>query len=503
LVLSCMRGPRLYRVISDGRVVDYQPGVCESYGDTILTSLSCAASLAKYTAPLVLPLAYRRGWLTEEGGLLIGKFLFGVGIAVCGAIFLRTLGRLSSPLYTQFISVLGQARANYTKEARQNLERYDFQFGPWPVDFDVRQLEGDGSKPVLPSSARSKGPWGITDLVAWLLTHSFGISLVYPGSMGIMGMLVEKPLLEGRTKLLQEDGGKRHKVVTSDGNEIDTMFVQQKTNEHGGTLVICCEGNAGFYEIGMMATAMSAGYSVLGWNHPGFAGSTGRPYPDQELAAADAVMQFAIHKLGYKLEDILVYGWSIGGFTSSYLAMTYPEVQGLLLDATFDHVEPLALPRMPQAMSGLVSTAVNKFICLNVAEQVAKFPGPLRLIRRNRDEMISTVEGELWSNRGNNLLESVLSSRYPGLVTPDSRVALHSLLYSPGALRAAGDKGEEAYTALLEAEGGHLGPTSGKSLSHEEQALILGYLASKLMTEVDTTHCTPLPTSQFLKPWVP
>lgn len=38
--------------------------------------------------------------------------------------------------------------------------------------------------------------------------------------------------------------------------------------------VICCEGNAGFYEYGITGTPIEAGYSVLGWNHPGFAHST-------------------------------------------------------------------------------------------------------------------------------------------------------------------------------------------------------------------------------------
>ena len=38
------------------------------------------------------------------------------------------------------------------------------------------------------------------------------------------------------------------------------------------------------------------GYSVLGWNHPGFGGSTGAPFPDQEANAVDTVMQFAINK---------------------------------------------------------------------------------------------------------------------------------------------------------------------------------------------------------------
>lgn len=44
--------------------------------------------------------------------------------------------------------------------------------------------------------------------------------------------------------------------------------------ELGSTLVICTEGNAGFYEIGIMVTPLDLGYSVLGWNHPGFGWST-------------------------------------------------------------------------------------------------------------------------------------------------------------------------------------------------------------------------------------
>ena len=70
--------------------------------------------------------------------------------------------------------------------------------------------------------------------------------------------------------------------------------------------------------------------------------------------------------------------------------------------------------------------------------QVVAFPGPVRLIRRNRDEMISTSEGELWSNRGNALLEAVLRSRYPGLASQEALEQLAGVLYYPGALEAAG-----------------------------------------------------------------
>ena len=41
-------------------------------------------------------------------------------------------------------------------------------------------------------------------------------------------------------------------------------------------------------------------------------------------------MQFAIHRLGYRLEDIVVMGWSIGGYTATWLAMNYPDIKGLV-----------------------------------------------------------------------------------------------------------------------------------------------------------------------------
>lgn len=41
----------------------------------------------------------------------------------------------------------------------------------------------------------------------------------------------------------------------------------------------------------------------------------GVPFPQNEANAMDVVIQFAIHKLGFQLNDIIIYAWSIGGFT--------------------------------------------------------------------------------------------------------------------------------------------------------------------------------------------
>ena len=115
------------------------------------------------------------------------------------------------------------------------------------------------------------------------MVHSFGIKLVYPGSIGFMKSALADHLETGREKWTLEKHGIRYKLETIDGNHIDTMFFDRRnssdntaaSSRNGNTLVVSCEGNAGFYEIGVLSTPMDAGYSVLGWNHPGFGGSTG------------------------------------------------------------------------------------------------------------------------------------------------------------------------------------------------------------------------------------
>ena len=87
----------------------------------------------------------------------------------------------------------------------------------------------------------------------------------------------------------------------------------------GNLLVICCEGNCGFYECGSNHTPLELGHSVLVWNHPGFCCSAGEPYPEQETHAVDAVMAFALRRLGFRQQNVYVYGWSIGGYAATWV----------------------------------------------------------------------------------------------------------------------------------------------------------------------------------------
>lgn len=143
--------------------------------------------------------------------------------------------------------------------------------------------------------------------------------------------LLVSVILEGREKLILDFQGERFKLRTKDENDIDSIFFDKRgQSSNGDTLIICCEGNAGFYELGIVTTPLALKYSVLGWNHPGFGGSTGSPFPSQEQNAIECVIQFAIEKLKFSPENIVLFGWSIGGYTASWGAMNYPEIKGIV-----------------------------------------------------------------------------------------------------------------------------------------------------------------------------
>ena len=52
------------------------------------------------------------------------------------------------------------------------------------------------------------------------MTHTFGLKLVYPGSIKMLQATLAEPLEEGRAKWVLEKRGKRFKLQTQDNNEV-------------------------------------------------------------------------------------------------------------------------------------------------------------------------------------------------------------------------------------------------------------------------------------------
>ncbi|KAL8568210.1 hypothetical protein ACOMHN_027733 [Nucella lapillus] len=402
-VFRSLTGPRLIRLLkSDNREgKDYVPNILESSGDKFMQVIQACWSISWWSSPVIMTVLYRRGYFSHEGMVSVSKFLFSVGIVYAGAFCLRGLGRLTNPDYTMFISVLIQTLHSPSLPHKRLLHRYDFDFWAWPVDFtwnDGSQSKGGrvGRSKVQPVDYSHNS--GVTALplraLSYCAIHTFGRRMVYPGATSLMQLLVGGMLNHGRATLIEQKKGQRAKLLTEDHNEIDTMFVDRRRpgshHGNGNTLVVCCEGNAGFYEMGCSGTPLESGYSVLGWNHPGFAGSSGAAYPEAEQRAVEAVMNYAVHGLGFPPHHTVLFAWSIGGYSATWAAHIYPDIKHLVLDATFDDVVPLALTQMPVSWSSIVTMAMRTYMNLNIADQLIQYPGPVKLIRRVRDEIIAT-----------------------------------------------------------------------------------------------------------------
>ncbi|XP_038624460.1 phosphatidylserine lipase ABHD16A [Tachyglossus aculeatus] len=553
-LLSCVLGPRLYRVYRERDPARppntgpggppplptaragswesyYQPRALEKHADSILALASVLWSISYYSSPLAFFYLYRKGYLSMSKVVPFSHYAGTLLLLLAGVACLRGIGRWTNPHYIQFITVLEDAHRTGTPESKKRLSSYNFDFRSWPIDFHWQEPgtrkdaqsgpSRQGVALLRPEPLHRGAADGVLDRIkklpcqvaSYLVAHSLGRRMLYPGSVYLLQKALMPALLQGQAHLVEECNGQRAKLVACDGNEIDTMFVDRRgpLEARGQKLVICCEGNAGFYEVGCVCTPLEAGYSVLGWNHPGFAGSTGVPFPQNEANAMDVVLQYAIHRLGFQPKDIILYAWSIGGFTATWASMSYPELSALVLDASFDDLVPLALKVMPNSWRGLVTRTVRQHLNLNNAEQLCRYQGPVLLIRRTKDEIITTtVPDDIASNRGNNLLLRLLQHRYPRVMGEDGLHAVHQWLDAGSVLEEASvysqaEVDEEWCLSVLrsyQAEHGSDFPwTVGDDLSSDGRRQLALFLARKHLHNFEATHCTPLPSHEFQLPW--
>lgn len=238
-------------------------------------------NIGYYTSPIILTVLYRRGYFVLESISTLAKLTTGISMLVIISLCMRGLGRAKAPNYKRFFRTFDAAKQNpQNEELRKALREFDYEFKHWPVDWSAKQ---SGKVTVQPHTVldilKTSTVTGIAaipyEIAAFIAIHTFGLKMIYPGSLKMFHNYFHPMLVEGRQKIIQEYGGQRNKVETCDDNEIDTIFVDNRAKSvNGKTLVICSEGNAGFYEIGIASTPLELNFSVLGWNHPGFAGST-------------------------------------------------------------------------------------------------------------------------------------------------------------------------------------------------------------------------------------
>ena len=541
-LVACILGPRLYSFYRlTGNTITsttpevlkkthrYSPSSLESVSDLFIRVSKLFTYLGAYVSPVIFTyLIYKRNVpsslfnnLDQSAMLRMFATVVSVFIGSCCA---RGFARYQNPEYLAFLNALDKANTSPSVSNKRVLVHFDADFSAYPVDFKwseardqrppapyrktIPQIGSETSEPLILDRLPIRWP---LDLILSLIMKTIGRRLIYPGSLSILQAVMEPAIVSGRAKLIEEHGGVRHKLEAYDGNFIDTMFVDRRSSSpNGDYLVIGCEGNGGFYELGTTTTPLEAGYSVLGWNHPGFGGSTGVPYPDQDVAAVDIVVKFAMDKLNFTPSQILVYGWSIGGFTATWAGMRHPNIHGLVIDASFDHILPLARNIFPGVLFPFIQLAIKQHFDLDNSKHLAHYTGPILLIRRSQDEVISTDPyNSPPHNRANYLLIDLLKQRFPALMDERAVRLVREYLggnerYQSGVLRRYSVNDNNCLRLLLDHFHTHrtaypveIGPDL--DITTRDQLAL--YLASKHMIDYDSVHCAPLPARYLQKPW--
>lgn len=100
-------------------------------------------NISYYTSPLIITFLYRRGYFVAESITSFAKVSTGIGLLVVISLCMRGFGRSNSANYTKFVKALQDAKANTSNtEAKDKLRMFDFEFKDWPVDFDVKDVNG-------------------------------------------------------------------------------------------------------------------------------------------------------------------------------------------------------------------------------------------------------------------------------------------------------------------------------------------------------------------------
>ena len=127
-----------------------------------------------------------------------------------------------------------------------------------------------------------------------------------------------------------------------DGNAIAARYLNSANSRY---TILFSHGNAS--DIGIVMPILEplheSGLSVLAYDYPGYGHSTGKPSEKGAYHAIEAAYAYLTKELSIAPQSIIVFGQSIGGGPSTYLAAKQP-VGGLILEKTFSSILDVVSP---------------------------------------------------------------------------------------------------------------------------------------------------------------
>lgn len=179
--------------------------------------------------------------------------------------------------------------------------------------------------------------------------------------------------------------------TTTDGVKLHGWFLRAQQPSAKGT-VLYSHGNGGniTYFKGVALDLAKRGMDVLVYDYRGYGRSEGAAPSETELYAdVDAAYDFLTKTRGVKIENLAIYGLSLGTTVSTDLAARKP-CGVLVLEAPLSSASDMAAATLPIIPRRLHWILKNRF---ESAQKIASVSCPVLITHGDADEIIPTEQG--------------------------------------------------------------------------------------------------------------
>lgn len=184
------------------------------------------------------------------------------------------------------------------------------------------------------------------------------------------------------------------------GDKVKVWRVQSPYEDSGAKTAIVLQGNSG--NVSLMSSRMALlaylGFNVLSADYPGYGQNEGAPSEEGTYETAEMLWNLAIES-GAKPEEIVIYGFSVGGGAAAYLAEAH-QPAALVLDSTFTRLRDVPTVRFPVLAYYLKTILGDAY---DTKERLKNIKSPLLVIHSPDDDLVPYKLGvELYDTYQNN-----------------------------------------------------------------------------------------------------
>lgn len=173
---------------------------------------------------------------------------------------------------------------------------------------------------------------------------------------------------------------------TEDGNELHGWYIPHKESEK---ILLFSHGNAGniSHRLGFLEMLYSEGISTFIYDYRGYGNSTGRPDEKGLYKDIQAAWTYLTGEMGYEEGQVILFGKSLGGSVSAWLAQSV-KPNGLILDSAFTSARDVASDVYPFIPSRLVH---SEFTTIDYIRNITV---PVLIMHSPDDNIIPFRHGE-------------------------------------------------------------------------------------------------------------